>query len=384
MNIQPYKINVEQTVLDDLQKKLKRTRWTDQDDDIGWSHGTRLRYLKEFTYYWIHNYEWRKEESKLNEFSWYTAPINGGKINFIHEKGKGPNPTPILLLHGWPDSVMRYAKLIPMLTDPEKYGGNLDESFDVIVPSLIGGFNDAPQVPSEHEIGDLAEASWQLMTQGLGYHKFVAAGGDGGSPISQIIAINHPENIIALHLTDIGWHTGMRDKSDLSENEKQYLQGIEYTGFAEGAYAMVQGTIPQTLALGLNDSPVGMAAWILEKFRSWSDCNGDIESVFSKDELITNIMLYWIKNSVKSFSYKEEFVSPSIRPDQEVNVPVALAFPPNDLGKTITPREFASRTLKDIRQWNILERGGHFAPMEFPELMASDIRNFFKKNDLRN
>lgn len=379
MNIKPYTIEVDQCILDDLQKRLTRTRWTEQEHSVGWDHGTNLAYLKEFTQYWINDYNWRNEEEKLNRLSWYTADINGQEVKFIYEKGKATDSVPILLLHGWPDSVMRYTKLIPMLIDPEKYGFGAGHSFDVIVPSFTGGFSETSQPPSEHEIGDLAETCWKLMTQTLGYGKFIAGGGDGGSPIAQIFAVNHPESILGLHLTDIGWHTSMGDKSGLTEKELQYLQSLEYMGYAEGAYAMVQGSIPQTLGLGLNNSPVGMAAWIIEKFRSWSDCNGNLESIYTKDELITNIMFYWLKNSVKSFSYKEEFVNMSIKPDQEVNVPVALAFPPNDLGKDITPREFAERNLKDIRQWNVLEKGGHFVAMEFPELLASDIHAFRMK-----
>lgn len=378
MTINPHKINVAQSVLDDLNKRLKRTRWTEQEHSVGWQHGTNLDYLKDFTNYWMNEYNWRKEEARLNELSWFTAEFDDKKVNFIHEKGKGPNPTPILLLHGWPDSVMRYTKLIPMLTDPEKFGGNANESFDVIVPLLVGGLRKEPHSPTPGEIRDIAFTTWQLMTEGLGYEKFAAAGGDGGSPMAQIIGVEHPESIIALHLTDIGWHTARRDKSGLSEAEQQYLQNIEFAGFAEGAYVMLQGTKPQTLALALNDSPVGMAAWIIEKFKSWSDCNGDIESVFTKDELITNIMFYWLKNSAQCFSYREEFVSPSIRPDQEVEVPVALAFPPNEMGAAIPPREFAARNLKNIEQWHVLKRGGHFAAMEFPEFLAKDMRGFYK------
>ena len=265
-----------------------------------------------------------------------------------------------------------------MLTDPGKFGFG-SGSFDVIVPSFIGGFSEMSQPPSDHEIGDMGETCWQLMVHALGYRKFIAAGGDGGSPIAQFIGVHHPESILGLHLTDIGWHTSMRNKSDLSDEEIQHLQSLEYMGYAEGAYAMIQGTKPQTLGLGLNDSPVGMAAWILEKFKSWSDCNGDLESIYTKDELITNIMLYWLKNSVKSFSYKEEFVNMSLKPDQQVNVPVGLSFPPNDLGKDITPRKFAERNLPDIRHWNVLEKGGHFVAMEYPELLASDIHSFIKK-----
>lgn len=381
MKIKQYKIQIEQAVLDDLQKRLKRTRWTDQEESIGWEQGTNLKYLKGLTQYWIQKYDWSKEEEKLNAFSWFDADIDGKSVKFIYEKGKGKNPTPLILFHGWPDSVMRFLRLIPMLTDPEKYGGHPDESFDVVIPSFIGGFSDKRETPSTSEIKDIAETGWKLMTEGLGYKTFAAGGGDGGSPISQIIAVDHPESITALYLNDVGWHTNMMDRSNLSEGELQYLQSIEYSGYREGAYAMVQGTKPQTLGMVLNDSPVGMAAWIVEKFKTWSDCDGDIEKRYSKDEILTNIMLYWYKNSVRSFSYKEEFVSPSIRPDQQVNAPVALALSPNDVNP-IPPREFAERILTNIRRWKVMSNGGHFLAMEFPELMARDMREFFKSQKI--
>lgn len=379
MKIRPHQIKAEQFILDDLQKRLKRTRWPEQDEESGWDYGTSLEYMKELTDYWINDYDWRTEEAKLNEFSWFSVEIDGKTIPFIHEKGTGPNPTPIILFHGWPDSVMRYMRLIPMLTNPGKYGGNRKDSFDVVVPAHIGGFpSSEPLTPSPHEIRDVAELSWKLMTEGLGYPGFMAGGGDGGSPISQLLGVHHPESIIGLHLTDQGWHTNWAEHSDLSESEQQYLQSVEMTGYSEGAYAMLQGTRPQTLGIGLNDSPVGMAAWIIEKFRSWSDCNGDLENRYTKNELLTNIMLYWLRKSVKSFSYKEEFVSGSLRPDQPVEVPVGMAFAPNDLMTPVPPRELVSRTLKDIRQWTVLEKGGHFVAMEFPELIAADLRKLLR------
>ena len=192
---------------------------------------------------------------------------------------------------------------------------------------------------------DIAELCWRLMTEELGYQRFAAGGGDGGSPLSQLLGVHHPDSIIGLHLTDIGYHATMAEHSDLSEAEQQYLEALQMIGFQEGAYAMLQGTKPQTLAYGLNDSPVGYAAWIIEKFRSWSDCDGDLEKLYTKDELLTNIMLYWVNGpSVRAVSYREECVSPSLKPDQQVDVPVGLAYPPKDLGTQFRPANLRSAT----------------------------------------
>lgn len=379
VQIKPFKINVQQSVLDDLQKRLARTRWPDEVEDSGWDYGTNLGYMKELADYWQHKYDWRLQEAELNKFAQFKAEIDGKEFSFIHERGKGRSPIPIILFHGWPDSICRYLKLIPMLTDPAKYGANPNDSFDVVVPSLIGGYSDKLKAPRKQLLKQIAELCWRLMTEGLGYKRFAAGGGDGGSPISQLLGVHHPESIIGLHLTDLGFSIMQASFSDLSEVEKQYLAGLQTVGFQEGAYAMLQGTKPQTLAYALNDSPVGYAAWIIEKFRSWSDCDGDLEKIFTKDELLTNIMLYWVNGpSVRAISYREEWVSPSLKPDQRVDVPVGLALPPKDLGSLIPPQEFAERNLKNIQRWTVLAHGGHFAAMEFPELMAEDIRAFFR------
>lgn len=378
MNIKPYQIDVPQSVLDDLKERLAHTRWPDEVEGAGWEYGTNVGYMKELADYWQHHYDWRKQEAEINKFAQFKAKIDGAEIHFIHERGKGPNPTPIILFHGWPDSIGRYLKLIPMLTDPASYGGDPNDSFDVVVPSLIG-FSGGAKGPRERSLKGIGELCWQLMTEGLGYQRFAAAGGDGGSPLSQSIGVDHPESIIGLHLTDIGFHATMGEHASLSEAEQRYLDALNMTGFQEGAYAMVQGTMPQTLAYGLNDSPVGYAAWIIEKFRSWSDCDGDLEKLYTKDELLTNIMLYWVTGpSVRAVSYREEWVSPSLTPDQQVDVPVAVAQPPKDLNP-ITPREFAERNLKNIQRWTVLEHGGHFVAMEFPKLMAADLRAFFRE-----
>jgi len=238
---------------------------------------------------------------------------------------------PLILFHGWPDSFYRYQKVIPLLTDPAAHGGDPADSFDVVVPSLIGdpGMSRSDRT---QPLAKIAEMAYRLMIEELGYERFGAGGGDGGSPISQILGVRHPESIIGLHLTDISFHILTADFPDLSDAEQEFLARSRAWGFTEGAYAVLQGTKPQTLAYGLNDSPAGYAAWIIEKFHTWSDCDGDLETVYSKDELLTNVMLYWTAGpSVRALSYREEWVSGSLAPDQRIDVPVGLALPPKDI-----------------------------------------------------
>jgi pimeloyl-ACP methyl ester carboxylesterase len=376
MSVTPFQIKVPQTVLDDLQDRLARTRWTGEVEGVGWDYGTNVGYMKELVNYWRHQYDWRKQEATINTFHWLKADIDGKEIRFIHERGKGPNPTPIILFHGWPDSFLRYTKVIPMLTDPAKYGGDSHDSFDVIVPHLIDRSEGGKVQVRKHRFKQTAEHAWKLMTE-LGYKRFAAGGGDGGSPLSQLLAVHHTESIIGLHLTDIGYDAMRAQHTDLSETEKAYLSTLQKKVFQETAYAMLQGTKPQTLAFSLNDSPVGLAAWIIEKIRTWSDCDGDVETLFTKDELLTNIMLYWVEG-FDPRGYREEWVMPSLAPDQQIDVPVGLAQSPKDLNPPV-PREFAERNLKNLQRFTILDHGGHFAAMEFPELYAKDVREAFRQ-----
>jgi microsomal epoxide hydrolase len=269
--------------------------------------------------------------------------------------------------------------VIPLLTDPAAHGGNANESFDVIIPDLIADTRDGKAPVRAQMMKQTAERAWKLMTQELGYERFIAGGGDGGSPISQVLGVDHPDSIIGLHLTDNGYSAAMAQYDDLSEAEQQYLQALQGSGFQEGAYAVLQGTKPQSLAYSLNDSPVGLAAWIIEKIRTWSDCKGDLESVYTKDELLGNIMQYWIKG-LDPRGYREEWTNGSLAPNQQLDVPVGMAQPPNDVNP-VTPREFAQRNLKNIQRWTVLPQGGHFVAMEFPEPFVEDLRAFAR--DLR-
>lgn len=378
MNAQPYTIDVPQAVLDDLQKRLKRTRWADAVEGDGWDYGTNLDYLKELVAYWQNGFDWRRQEAALNQFAHYRAEIDGVGVHFIHEKGKGPNPTPILLLHGWPDSFYRFYKIIPMLTDPASYGGDASQSFDVIVPSLTGfGFTDRPTQRGSG-MAYMDNLLFKLMTDVLGYRQFGVHGGDTGSPQAQYMAIHHPEAVTGVHLMDIGYHatTGV-DPSRLTKEEQDYFQMLEQAGYSGGAYAIVHGFKPQSLAYGLNDSPAGLAAWIIEKYQAWSDLgeSGDLESAYTKDELLTNLTIYWVTQTINSSirNYYEGFHQSEISYDDYVKTPVGVIVFPANLPP---PRVLAERTL-NVKRFTEAPRGGHFAALETPEILVDDIRAFF-------
>jgi pimeloyl-ACP methyl ester carboxylesterase len=376
--VSPFKIDIPQSTLDDLQGRLKQTRWTDEVEGAGWGYGSNLGYMKELADYWLHQYDWRKHEAALNQLNHFKTDVDGVEIHFIYERGKGQNPTPIILTHGWPDSFYRFHKIIPMLTDPEKFGGKVADSFDVIVPSLPGfGFSQRKAMPGT-AVADL----WAtLMTKVLGYDNFVAAGGDLGTEVTKSLALKYPDRVTAIHLTDVGYPTGMEDFSTMSPAEQQYAGQCQQWWYTEAAYNMLQSTKPQTLAYGLNDSPIGLAAWQIEKFYAWSDNQGNIENAFSKDELLTNIMIYWVTETVNSSArmYLENAravyaTSEGPKPAERVEVPTGVASFPGEM--VVVPREWAERTV-NLQHFSKMERGGHFAALEEPGLFAHELRAFF-------
>ncbi len=378
MRPQPFHIDVGQPVLDDLRMRLQRSRPPSIIAEAGWDFGTSPAFLRELVSYWGTDYDWRHHEAKLNALAQFKASVDGENIHFVHIKGRGPAPMPLLLLHGWPDSFYRFHKVIPTFSDPASSGGDPEDAFDVVVPSLPGfAFTGPIQRPKpDQPIRNSARLIWRLMTGVLGYRRFAVAGGDGGSAIAQIMAIDHPEAVIGIHLTDLGWHVSNVDPSSLSKTEQSYLEASKKQFMADGAYAMVQTTRPRSLAAGLNDSPVGLASWIVDRFHSWSD--GGIEDSFSKDDLLTNIMLYWVTQTIGSsiFQYYAEARSPSLTPADYVERPVGLALFPKDIGG-IPPRSFAERTL-NVQRWTEMPRGSHFAALEEPELFARDVTEFFR------
>lgn len=378
MSIKDFNINISDEILKDLRYRLIHTRWPDQYNNADWKYGTEQNYLKSLISYWIEEYDWRKHEKELNFFHHYKSNINGIDIHFIHEHGKGRNPIPIVLTHGWPDSFIRYQKTIPYLTDPAFYGGNSNDSFDVIIPSLPGfGFSEKPNY-SEVNNYVISELWFKLMHDVLGYHKFAAAGGDIGSGVTKYLAYSHPDSLIGIHLTDIGIIKDLlnsKGKSTLSKEELSYVDNSQNWLSVEGAYISLQSTKPQTLAYGLTDSPVGLAAWIIEKFRSWSDCNGQLDSKFSKDELLTNIMIYWVTNTIDSSCKIYYENTHSLPPIGHVSVPTGITLFSNDI--MLPPKEWATHNF-NITRWNTISQGGHFTAMEEPVKFSNEIREFFR------
>jgi pimeloyl-ACP methyl ester carboxylesterase len=370
-----FKINVERSVIDDLKERIAATRWTDEIDNSTWEYGTNKTYLKELCDYWQHDFDWKKQEEHLNSFENFKTTVDAVGIHFIHQKGEGQHSIPLLLTHGYPDSFARFSKLIPLLTKADENGF----SFDVIVPSIPGyGFSDIP-TESGMNTKRIAELFANLMTKELGYEKFVAHGGDWGSGITEQIALNYSESLMGIHLTDIPFsHLFTIPPIDLTETEKKYLEVGKQWQQREGGYATIQGTKPQTLAYGLNDSPVGLAAWIVEKFYGWSDNDGNIENCFTKDELLTNLTIYWTTQTINSafriyFESMQAMYKPTDKKAKKIEVPTAVAMFPKDLVNA--PKDFANRFF-NVQQWTEMPRGGHFAAMEQPELLAGDIRKF--------
>ena len=384
MPVEPFVVKVDQSVLDDLHMRLDRTRWTCDFGDSGWSYGASVAYMQQLVAYWRDRFDWRGQEAALNRFASFRATLNDGlRIHFIHERGRGPEPLPIVLTHGFPDSVVRFTKIIPMLTDPASHGADPADSFDVVAPSLPGyAFSDRPRSDGGvFRVGDL----WhELMTQ-LGYDRYVAHGGDWGSTITELLARDHGDHVVAIHLTDVPFLHSFRKPDDPSRAERKYLDSVEKYQQGEGAYAFVQGSQPQVVAIGLNDSPAGLATWIVEKFHRWSDCDGDVERRFTKDELLTNVMLYWATETITSsfLPYYDvaqagalTWIGQKVKEWKgTTTVPAAFAMFPKDL--TSPPREWAERFF-NVQRWTEMTSGGHFAALEEPEALVRDIREFFR------
>lgn len=371
MDMKPFKIDVPQEVLNDLSTRLKQTRWTDEPENAGWSFGTNPDFLRELVTYWQTKYDWRTHEAEMNKLPQYKTDIDGIAIHFIYVKGHGENNSPLILSHGWPDSFYRFLKIIPALTNPSEGG----RAFDLIIPSIPGfGFSQQTAVNSDKT----AEIFNKLMTETLGYSTYFAAGGDMGTLITKSMAVQFPHNVQAIHLTDVGYPDGSEDWSTMTPAEQKFGQQIQQWFFTEGAFNMIQSTRPQTLGYGLNDSPVGLASWIIEKFYAWSDNNGDIATCFTNDELLTNIMIYWVSNSINSSirTYAENARSGymgGLQSSKRVQVPTGVSLFPKEAQ---FPKEWADR-MATISSFNTMERGGHFAALELPEVYAKELANYF-------
>jgi pimeloyl-ACP methyl ester carboxylesterase len=374
----PFTLRVPDETLADLRARLDRVRWPDEAPGAGWAHGTSLAYLKELVSYWRDRYDWRAHEARLNRWRQFTAPVGGIDIHFIHEPGVGPAPLPLLLSHGWPGSIVEFERIIPMLTDPARFGGDPADAFTVVAPSLPGyTFSFQPGQP-RFGVVEIADLFATLMTEVLGYRRFAAQGGDWGAFITSCLGVAYPERLVGIHVNLLAVRRDQTPPATPTEEETRYMAELAHWMREETGYMQIQGTKPQTLAYGLTDSPVGLAAWIVEKFRTWSDCGGDVERRFSKDVLLTNVMLYWVTGAIGSsfWPYYARLHSPwPISERRPVRVPTAYAAFPREI--LHPPRAWAERVY-DIRRWTVMPAGGHFAALEEPEALAADVRTFFR------
>ena len=378
MNIRPYEVSVSDDTLEDLRRRLRDTRWPDEIEGAEWDYGSNLAYIRELCEYWADGFDWRAQEERLNSFDHYTAEVGGLGVHFIHARGKGRNPIPLVITHGWPSTFVEMLKIIPLLSDPASHGGDAADSFDVVAPSMPGyGFSDRPSQRgmSPARIARMWNA---LMTDGLGYDSFVAQGGDWGAQVTTTLGLEYPQTVSAIHLTAAGVGSPAPPEAELSDAEKEFLAHREWWQQAEGAYGHQHRTKPQTLAYGLNDSPAGLAGWIIEKWRTWSDCGGDIESRFDKDELLTHLTIYWATQTISSSVrlYYESGRAPSrLSADNPVTAPTAFAKFPVEISH---PPEEWVRRFYDLRRYTVMPSGGHFAAAEEPNLLAEDMREFFR------
>ena len=383
MTVRTFEIAIPEATLGDLGARLARARLS-PDTSADWDAGVNPAYLAELVEYWRSRYDFRRQEAALNRLPHFQADVAGTTLHFIHARGRGDAPMPLLLTHGFPDSFLRFVKLIPLLTDPAAHGGDASDAFDVVVPSLPGyGFSQPLAKPgAAFRFGDLLH---ELMTKQLGYERFAAHGGDWGSTVTEQIARSHAGAVVGIHLTDVPFWHQFQKPSDLSPAERAWFTNTEAWVQKEGAYALIQGTRPSSLAPALNDSPAGLAAWIVEKFQRWSDCGGDVESRFSKDRLLTNVMIYWVTGTIGSafLPYYDFAASGALRWMVEAfkqwtgstDVPAAFALFPKDL--TTPPRAWAERFF-NVQRWTEMPRGGHFAALEVPDLLAQDVAEFFR------
>jgi microsomal epoxide hydrolase len=374
----PFRIAVPDAVLADLRERLARVRWPDEIPDSGWRYGTDLATMKDLVAYWRDGFDWRAQEAALNGWPQFTAPVGGLDVHFIHAPGAGPNPMPLLISHGWPGSIVEFQQLLPRLTDPAKFGGDPRDSFTVIAPSLPGyGFSFAPNQP-RLGLKAIADTFATLMTDVLGYRRFAAQGGDWGAFVTTLLGAFHPDRLAGIHVTLLAAGRDTTPGANPSAEETRYQEQLKQWEREETGYQWIQGTKPQTLAYGLTDSPVGLLAWITEKFRTWTDCGGDVVRHIGRDRLLTNVTVYWVTGAINSSFwpyYDRRHERWPLARDQRVAVPTAYASFPKEI--LHVPRAWAERVY-DIRRWTEMKSGGHFAAMEEPEALATDIAEFFR------
>ena len=374
----PFAVAVPDAVLADLRERLARVRWPDEVPGSGWSYGTDLQTMKDLVAYWRDGFDWRAREADLNAWPQFVVPLDGIDVHFIHAKGVGPNPMPLLLSHGWPGSIVEFQKILPRLTDPARFGGDARDAFTVVAPSLPGyGFSFRAN-QRRVDLKVVADMFARLMTGVLGYARFGAQGGDWGAFVTTCLGAFHAPHLTGIHVTMLAAGRDGTPNVPPTDDERRYLDQLKQWEREETGYQWIQGTKPQTLAYGLTDSPVGLLAWILEKFRTWTDCKGDVIEHIGRDTLLTNVTVYWATGAINSsfwpYYWRRHERWPIAR-DQRIAVPAGYAAFPKEI--LHVPRAWAERTY-DIRRWTVMPSGGHFAALEEPAALAADIAEFFR------
>jgi microsomal epoxide hydrolase len=373
----PFKINVPDAVLSDLKDRLARTRFAGEIENSGWTYGTNLAYLRELVTYWRTTFDWRAQERRLNQMPQFKTTIDGLEVHFVHQRSSRADAMPLVFIHGWPGSILEVTKIIGPLTEPAKHGGRAEDSFHVVAISLPGyGFSGKPREPG-YSNRKIAAMIAKLMPR-LGYTRYAAQGGDWGALIVRQLGLTDPTHLIGLHsnMCIAGPPPGGNPNEGVSPEEQKRVEAGRGRTAMETGYQQIQGTRPQTLGYGLNDSPAGLAAWIVEKFRAWSDSNGNVESRFTKDELLTNITIYWVTETGPSSIrlYYENRQDPGLQ--GRVEVPFACAQFPGEMFAN-APRRWIEAS-HNLQHYTLMPRGGHFAAMEEPELLVEDVRKFFR------
>lgn len=374
--LRPFRLSVPGEVLDDLRERLSRTRWPDEVPGSGWRYGSNLDYVRRLVEHWRVDFDWRAQETTLNAFDQFRVAIGGIDLHFLHQRGVGPDPLPVLLVHGWPGSTWDFHELIPRLTDPARFGGDPADAFTVVAPSLPG-FTLSFE-PGQPRLGivEMADLFVDLMTDTLGYTRFAAHGGDWGAYVVARLAAAHADKLLGIHLTFLPLRQDLPFPGKPSAEHRRYQEELRFWQREEAGYSAIQGTKPQTLAYALTDSPTGLAAWIAEKLYTWTDHPGDLELSVGLDSLLTNITLYWATGAINSSFWPYYAIRHEPWPLADyVETPTAYASFPRDTRHP--PRSFADQAF-NIQRWTLMPRGGHFAALEVPDLLAGDAVEFFR------
>jgi epoxide hydrolase len=373
--IKPFRIAVGDDVLDDLRSRLRNTRWPEAELVDDWSQGAPLKWIQEMCGYWAEDYDWRRREALLNRFPQFTTEIDGLDIHFIHARSPHPQAIPLVITHGWPGSVVEFHKAIEPLTDPTAHGGAPADAFHVVCPSLPGfGFSAKPAAAGWGV--DRIASAWAVLMGRLDYGRYGAQGGDWGSAVTASIGAQDPDHCLGIHIT-LAMGSVPKTDGEPTPEEARALKRLKHYADWDSGYSKQQSTRPQTLGYGLIDSPSGQAAWILEKFWAWTDCDGRPESILSRDELLDNVMLYWVTATAASSArlYWESF-GPGRRVPRQVQVPTGVAVFPREIVPPV--RRWMEGAYTNIRHWSEMPKGGHFAAFEQPGLFVRDVRDFFR------